>query len=270
MATGSGGLPVFRQRFGALISLSEPSKMNRRDAVKLTASAALATIGPASSLLGSAPALAQAASGGPFTLPPLGYAPEALEPHIDAQTMRIHHGTHHAAYVRNLNALVEKHPAVAKAPMEQTLGNLAAVPEAIRDGVRNNMGGHWNHSLFWKAMAPGGSKAPGGKLKSAIDASFGSVAGLQDAVNKAGLGRFGSGWAWLGVRRDGKLAVFATPYQDTPHMVEGMKGAVLGVDVWEHAYYLKYQAARAAYLTAWWNVVNWDAAGESFGRLAAG
>ncbi len=244
--------------------------MNRRDAVKLAASAALATIGPASTMLDARPAAAQAAGGGPFTLPPLGYAFDALEPHIDARTMQIHHDTHHAAYVRNLNALVEKDPALAKAPMDETLAKLASVPEAIRDGVRNNMGGHWNHSFFWKAMAPGGAKQPTGKLKAAIDAEFGSLAGMQDAVNKAGLGRFGSGWAWLGVRSDGKLGVFATPYQDTPHMVAGMRGAVLGVDVWEHAYYLKYQAARAAYLTAWWNVVNWDAAGEGFGRLAGG
>jgi Fe-Mn family superoxide dismutase len=241
--------------------------MNRRDAVKLAAGAALATVSPSAVVLGAGPAAAQAPGSQAFTLPPLGYAFDALEPHIDARTMQIHHDVHHAAYVRNLNAIVEKHPALAKAPMEETLSSISALPAEIQDGVRNNMGGHWNHSYFWTLMAPGGAKEPGGKLKEAIDAAFGSVAGLQETVNKAGLGRFGSGWAWLGVRTDGKLAVFATPYQETPHMVSGMRGAVLGVDVWEHAYYLKYQAARGNYLTAWWNVVNWDKAAENFGRL---
>lgn len=245
--------------------------MNRRDAVKMTASGALAALG-ASGVIprsGSGSAAAQAGAAPAFALPPLGYAFEALEPHIDTLTMRIHHGTHHAAYVRNLNALVEKHPQLAKAPMEKTLAAITSLPAEIRDGVRNNMGGHWNHSLFWTVMTPGGAKAPSSKLKDAIDAAFGSVAGMQDAVNKAALGRFGSGWAWLGVRRDRKLAVFSTPYQDTPHMVSGVRGAVIGVDVWEHAYYLKHQAARGAYLTAWWNVVNWDKAAENFARATS-
>lgn len=240
--------------------------MDRRDAIKLAAGAAVVTIGSAAPVL---PAVAQGPGAAAFTLPPLGYAFDALEPHIDAQTMRIHHGTHHAGYVKNLNALVAKHPALAKVPMEETLSAIEALPAELRDGVRNNMGGHWNHSFFWQVMAPGGSKAPSGELKAAIETGFGSLAALQDAVNKAGLGRFGSGWAWLGVGRDGKLKVFSTPYQDTPHMVAGIRGAVLGVDVWEHAYYLKHQAARGAYLAAWWNVVNWERAEQNYKKLAS-
>ena len=240
--------------------------MNRRDAVKLAAGAVLLPISEAA--YRAAPAAAQTPTPAHFSLPPLGYAFEALEPHIDTQTMRIHHGTHHAGYVRNLNGLVEKHPALATVPMEQTLASIGALPAAIQDGVRNNMGGHWNHSLYWQVMTPGGAREPSGNLKTAIDGTFGSIAALKEAVNKAGLGRFGSGWAWLGVGSDGKLAIFATPYQDTPHMVQGIKGGVLGVDVWEHAYYLKHQAGRAAYLSAWWNVVNWDHAAANFARLS--
>ncbi|MGE0698641.1 MAG: superoxide dismutase [Hyphomicrobiaceae bacterium] len=247
--------------------------LNRRDAVKLaTGAAALGLVPSASSpvgLSGTASAQQAVPAAGAFTLPPLGYAFEALEPHIDAETMRVHHGTHHAGYVRNLNALAAEHPALAKAPMERTLGAIDRLPAPIRDGVRNNMGGHWNHSFFWQVMAPGGSKAPTGKLATAIDASFGSMLAMQEAVTKAGLTRFGSGWAWLGVGKDGKLKVFSTPYQDTPHMVPGIKGAVLGIDVWEHAYYLKHKAARGAYLKSWWNVVNWEKAAENFGRVAS-
>lgn len=241
--------------------------MDRRHAVKLAASAALTSLGTSLIGPGPRPAVAQAAGSTAFTLPPLGYAFEALEPHIDTQTMRIHHGTHHAAYVRNLNAIVEKHPQLAKSPMEKTLASIGSLPADIREGVRNNMGGHWNHTFFWAVMTPGGAKSPSGRLKEAIDSSFGSVAGMQEAVNKAGLGRFGSGWAWLGVKRDGKLTVFSTPYQDTPHMIPGVRGAIIGVDVWEHAYYLKHQAARGAYLSAWWNAVNWDKAADNFNRL---
>ena len=240
--------------------------MDRRDAIKLTVSAAAVTIGSAAAVL---PAIAQGTQSDAFTLPPLGYAFDALEPHIDAQTMRIHHGTHHAGYVKNLNALAARLPALGKTPMEETLRAIATLPADLRDGVRNNMGGHWNHSFFWQVMAPGGAKAPSGALKTAVEATFGSVAALQDSVNKAGLGRFGSGWAWLAVGRDGKLQVFSTPYQDTPHMVADVRGAVLGVDVWEHAYYLKHQAARGSYLTAWWNVVNWNQVDENYKKLAS-
>lgn len=242
--------------------------MQRRNFMKVAASAAggMWLVPLAGAMSGQA--LAQTPPAGPFTLGPLGYGFDALEPHIDAATMRIHHGTHHAAYVRNLNAIAAQHPALGQQPMEKVLADISSLPEAIRDGVRNNMGGHWNHTFFWSLMQPGGAMAPSGRLRSEIDASFGSVVGLQEAVNKAALGRFGSGWAWLGVGADKKLAVFATPYQDTPHMVTGMRGAVLGVDVWEHAYYLKHQAGRANYLKDWWNVVNWDVAGKAYDTLA--
>lgn len=239
--------------------------MNRRDLVKLAAGVVAAGTAP---LLAGVEAEAWAQAPSPvvvpkppaFVLPPLGYAFEALEPHIDTTTMKVHHGTHHAGYVRNLNTLADKLPSLAKVPMERTLGSLAKLPADLRDGVRNNMGGHWNHSFFWAVMRPGGATAPAGPLKTAIDGAFGSIMAMQEAVNTAALNRFGSGWAWLGVGRDRRLTVFSTPYQDTPQMVAGVRGAVLGVDVWEHAYYLKHQAGRAAYLKAWWNTVNWDQA----------
>lgn len=211
-------------------------------------------------------ALAQAAQ--PFTLPPLGYPYEALEPHIDAATMRVHHTGHHQAYVNALNGLVERYADLAKRPVEAILADLASVPEAVRTPVRNNLGGHWNHTHFWELMRPGGAKEPGGDLRPAIDAAFGSVQGLMERVNGAGLSRFGSGWAWLAVDKDRKLTVISTANQDTPHM-EGMRGAVLGVDVWEHAYYLKHQSRRADYLRAWWNIVNWDKAAENFRAATA-
>jgi len=191
----------------------------------------------------------------PFELPPLPYPYDALEPHIDQLTMQIHHGKHHAAYVTNLNKALESAPHLAGRSLEDLLSNLDAVPETIRTAVRNNGGGHYNHTLFWEIMKPGGPAAPGGALADAINAAFGSVAKLQEAVNAAGLARFGSGWAWVVVEQDGRLAVTSTPNQDTPIM-EG-RTPVLGVDVWEHAYYLKYQNRRADYLAAWWNVVNW-------------
>ncbi|MDR7554464.1 MAG: superoxide dismutase [Armatimonadota bacterium] len=192
----------------------------------------------------------------PFELPPLPYPYNALEPHIDEMTMRIHHDKHHGTYVANLNKALESAPELASKPIEELLANLQAVPESIRTAVRNNGGGHYNHTLFWEIMKPGGPAAPSGALASAIDAAFGSVDKMKEAVNAAGLGRFGSGWAWVVLGRDGKLAVTSTPNQDTPIM-EGL-APVLGVDVWEHAYYLKYQNRRADYLQAWWNVVNWD------------
>lgn len=244
--------------------------MNRRDLVKLTAGAVVAGGTPplvlgAALAQGTSPvAGAVSAKPAPFVLPALGYAPDALEPHIDATTMRIHHGTHHAGYVRNLNLLAEKYPPIATAPMERTLASIGNLPVAIRDGVRNNMGGHWNHSFFWDLMTPGGPKAPTGALNDAIISAFGSVPAMQEAMNAAALSRFGSGWAWVGVGRDRKLTVFSTPYQDTPQMIAGVRGAVLGVDVWEHAYYLKHQASRANYLKAWWNTVNWDKSSARF------
>ncbi len=192
----------------------------------------------------------------PFELPPLPYPYNALEPHIDEMTMRIHHDKHHGTYVANLNKALESAPDLAGKPIEELLANLQAVPENIRTAVRNNGGGHYNHTLFWEIMKPGGPAAPSGALVSAIEAAFGSVDKMKEAVNAAGLGRFGSGWAWVVLGRDGRLAVTSTPNQDTPIM-EGL-APVLGVDVWEHAYYLKYQNRRADYLQAWWNVVNWD------------
>jgi Fe-Mn family superoxide dismutase len=194
-----------------------------------------------------------------YELPALGYDFAALEPHIDAQTMQIHHDKHHQAYVNNLNAALEKHPELS-ADLETMLKDLNSVPEDIRAAVRNNGGGHYNHAFFWKLMTPGGSNAPTGDLKTAIDA-FGGLDSLKEKINAAGAARFGSGWAWL-VVKDGALQVVSTANQDTP-LEMGAK-PVLGVDVWEHAYYLKYQNLRPKYLEAWWNTVNWDMAEQNF------
>lgn len=188
------------------------------------------------------------------TLPPLPYAPEALEPHIDAQTMNIHHGKHHQAYVTNLNAAIEKAPELAGWSLDDLCRRINEVPMAVRTAVRNNGGGHWNHSLFWQLMAPNAGGEPTGALGEAIVAAFGSFATFKEQFQAAGMGRFGSGWAWL-VSDHGKLSIVSTPNQDNP-LMEG-KHAILGVDVWEHAYYLKYQNRRADYLGAFWNVVNW-------------
>jgi superoxide dismutase, Fe-Mn family len=188
-------------------------------------------------------------------LAPLPYDATALEPHIDAQTMQIHHGKHHAAYVNNLNAALEKHPALFDKTAEALIADLASVPEDIRTAVRNNAGGHVNHTMFWSLMsATPGAISP--ELQSAIEAAFGSLDAFKGEFEKAGLGRFGSGWAWL-IVEGGKVSIVSTPNQDNPIM-EGKK-AILGVDVWEHAYYLKYQNRRADYLKAWWSVVDWAA-----------
>ena len=197
-----------------------------------------------------------------FTLAPLPYDHAALEPHIDAQTMQIHHGKHHQAYVTNLNAALESLPALASLSIEALIGDLNQVPEAQRPAVRNNGGGHYNHTLFWELMTPGGAKEPQGDLAQAIAQGFGGLPGFKEQFQKAGLGRFGSGWAWLVRDKAGKLTIESTPNQDSPVM-EG-KHAVLGCDVWEHAYYLKYQNRRADYLSAWWNVLNWSIAGARF------
>jgi Fe-Mn family superoxide dismutase len=189
-------------------------------------------------------------------LAPLPYAHDALEPHIDAQTMQIHHGKHHAAYVNNLNAALEKFPDLQGKSAEDLIKDLSAVPEAIRTAVRNNGGGHVNHTMFWQLMGPKGGGAPTGKVADAINGAFGSFDAFKDQMNKGGAGRFGSGWVWL-VDAGGKLVVESTANQDNP-MSEGKK-PIMGIDVWEHAYYLKYQNRRPDYLAAWWNVVNWDA-----------
>jgi len=191
----------------------------------------------------------------PFTLPPLPYAPDALEPHIDKATMELHHGKHHATYVTNLNKALESAPEVASMPIEQLLANnCAAVPENIRTAVRNNGGGHMNHSMFWKIMTPNAPGKPEGALAEAIMATFGSFDQFKEKFNAAGAGRFGSGWAWL-IKDGTKVEITSTANQDNPIM-DG-KNAVMGLDVWEHAYYLKYQNRRPEYMAAWWNVVNW-------------
>lgn len=195
----------------------------------------------------------------PHQLPALPYDFGALEPHIDSQTMQIHHGKHHQAYVTNLNAALDKHPELHAKSLDDLLRDLSAVPDDIRTAVRNNGGGHWNHSLFWKLMAPNAGGAPTGVVAEAITSSFGSFDKFKEQFAAAGMGRFGSGWAWL-VSSGSKLEIVSTPNQDNP-LMEG-KRAILGVDVWEHAYYLKYQNRRADYLGAWWNVVNWTEVGQ--------
>lgn len=189
-----------------------------------------------------------------YELPSLPYAHDALEPHIDAQTMEIHHGRHHATYVNNLNAALEGHD-VGNKSVEELISNLDALPEGIRTAVRNNGGGHANHSLFWQILSPNGGGAPTGELAQAINDTFGSFEKFQEQFTDAAVKRFGSGWAWL-VVKDGKLAVTSTPNQDSP-LMEGAT-PILGLDVWEHAYYLKYQNKRPDYIKAFWNVVNWD------------
>ncbi|MFM8301514.1 MAG: superoxide dismutase [Gemmatimonadota bacterium] len=191
------------------------------------------------------------------TLPTLPYAPEALEPHIDAQTMQIHHGKHHQAYVNNLNAAIEKAPELASWSLEQLNRDIAKIPESVRTAVRNNGGGHWNHALFWTLMAPNAGGAPSGALATAIDTAFGDFAKFRDAFKAAAIGRFGSGWAWLVAAKDGSVAIESSPNQDNP-LMEG-RHAILGLDVWEHAYYLRYQNRRPDYIDAWWNVVQWGA-----------
>jgi len=197
-----------------------------------------------------------------FTLPPLPYDAAALEPHIDAQTMQIHHGKHHQTYVTNLNAALESQPALQNLSIDALIGDLSKVSDATRTAVRNNGGGHANHTLYWELMTPGGAKEPEGDLAKALESGFGGLAGFKEQFQKAGLGRFGSGWAWLVRDKSGKLAIESTPNQDSPIM-DG-KSVVLGCDVWEHAYYLKYQNRRADYLSAWWNVLNWSVVGRRF------
>jgi Fe-Mn family superoxide dismutase len=199
----------------------------------------------------------------PFTLPPLPYPTNALEPSIDAQTMEIHHGKHHAAYVNNLNAAIEKTPELQGKSLEDLLKNLNAVPESVRTAVRNNAGGHWNHSMFWQIMAPNAGGQPTGKLADAIKSAFGDFEKFKEQFSAAGGARFGSGWAWL-LNDGGKLSIVSTPNQDNPIM-DGKAAPILGLDVWEHAYYLKYQNRRPDYMKAWWNVVNWAEVAKRFG-----
>ena len=199
-----------------------------------------------------------------FTLPALPYALDALEPHIDATTMGIHHGKHHQAYVTNLNAAIDKAPELASLSIEALLADLSKVPEAIRGAVRNNGGGHWNHSLFWEIMGPNAGGEPTGELGALLTSTFGTYSAFRDQLKAAGVGRFGSGWAWL-THSGGKLAISSSPNQDNPIMDGGKPADILlGVDVWEHAYYLKYQNKRPDYLDAWFNTIHWSNVGERF------
>ena len=198
----------------------------------------------------------------PHTLPPLPYDKAALEPHIDATTMEIHHGRHHNAYITNLNNALAGNAELEAKSIDELCTGISAVPEAIRGAVRNNGGGHWNHTFFWSSMAPNAGGAPTGDLAAAIDSAFGSFDAFKEAFAKAGVTRFGSGWAWL-VKKDGKLAITSTPNQDNP-LMDASGTPLLGLDVWEHAYYLKYQNKRPDYIAAWWNVVNWPLVAERF------
>ena len=207
-----------------------------------------------------------------FELPKLPYAPTALEPHIDAKTMEIHHGKHHNAYVTNANNALKDHPTLANLDVNTLIADLSKVPETIRGAIRNNAGGHSNHSFFWTIMGPGKGGAPKGKLAEAINATWGSFDKFKEEFAKAAATRFGSGWAWLVVGADKKLSIGSTANQDSPLMgkaVAGIEGKpVIGLDVWEHAYYLNYQNRRPDYVTAWWNVVDWDAAEKNYHAAA--
>jgi Fe-Mn family superoxide dismutase len=202
-----------------------------------------------------------------YTLPPLPYAADSLEPYIDKMTMEIHHDRHHKAYVDNANKALEGHAELGKLSVEQLLRDVSRVPDNVRQALINNAGGHANHSMFWEIMAKGAGGKPSGPLADEINKTFGDFATFQSQLKQAGVGRFGSGWAWL-VYGDGKLQVTSTPNQDSPYM----KGQfpIMGIDVWEHAYYLKYQNKRPDYIDAWWNVVNWNAVGERFTKAKAG
>ena len=233
--------------------------LNRRNLIFGGAAIAGAVLAPRA-VFAQAPA-------GPFKLDPLPYPTNALEPHIDARTMEIHHGRHHQAYVTNLNNVAKDHPAIAQRPLQDLLAKLNDVPEAVRTAVRNNGGGHANHTMFWQIMGPGGGE-PDGEVNGAIQRDFGGLQTLQGRFNEAGGRVFGSGWVFVTVDKDGKLAVETKPNQDTP-LMDG-KRALLGNDVWEHAYYLNYQNRRADYLRAWWNTVNWKAIGERYAAAKAG
>ncbi|MHB8586571.1 MAG: superoxide dismutase [Thermoplasmatota archaeon] len=209
-----------------------------------------------------------------FKLPELPYAYDALEPVIDKQTMEIHHQKHHGAYVNNLNTAIQGKAEWESKTVDQLVADLNKVPAEVRNAVRNNGGGHWNHSFFWQIMAPkgrGGGGAPQGELARQIDADLGGLAKMKEDVNKAGVGRFGSGWAWVIVNAQGKLEIVSTPNQDNPLMMgvaEKTGTPILGIDVWEHAYYLKYQNRRADYLNAWWDLINWPKVAEHFSHAA--
>jgi len=236
----------------------------RRGMIQTAAGLAAAALSPPIVLAQTSPA---PAGPGPFRQDPLPYAANALEPSIDARTMEIHYGKHHAAYVANLNSVAKDHPQIAQMPLEQLLAKLGELPESIRTMVRNNAGGHANHTMFWQIMGAGAGK-PEGEIAAAIERDLGGLDKLQADFNAAGLRVFGSGWVFVTVSRDGKLAIETRPNQDSP-LMDG-KRALLGNDVWEHAYYLQYQNRRADYLKAWWNVLNWPKVTERYAAAKSG
>lgn len=238
---------------------------DRRSFLRTAGAVALMT---AVSARGMGAAFAETAPDGPFTLPPLPYDPAALEPHIDTTTMGLHHDKHHQTYITNLNKALKDHAELAKLPLEDLLAKIDETPDTVRTALRNNGGGHANHSMFWQIMGPPGGPAPDGDLKAAIDRDLGGLEKLQGDFNTAGTKVFGSGWVFVTVDKSGKLALVSKPNQDTPLMDGGR--VLFGNDVWEHAYYLKYQNKRADYLKAWWNVVNWKAVGERYAAAQAG
>lgn len=238
--------------------------MTRRKALKTTALTTLACAAGSAVQFASAQnagSSTAATPSGPFKLPPLPYALDALEPHVDARTMEIHHGKHHATYVANLNKALADHPMLTDKSVAELLEQLTSLPESIRAAVRNNGGGHYNHTLFWQMMKKDGGGEPKGELAKAIDKSFGSFNGFKEQFTKAALGQFGSGWAWL-ISENKQLKIESTPNQDSP--ISREIPPLLGIDVWEHAYYLKYQNRRADYVNAWFNAVNWDYVAERF------
>jgi Fe-Mn family superoxide dismutase len=250
----------------SLLSLSRFS-LSRRHFFGAAASIA-AVVNAPRALLAQAPAATPApAPTGPFTVPPLTYPTNAFEPHIDAKTMEIHHDKHHGAYVAALNGFAKDHPEIAAKPIVEVLGNLDAVPEAIRTGVRNNLGGHANHTMFWEIMGPNGGK-PEGEVLGAINRDLGGLDKFQTDFDTAGVRQFGSGWVFVTVTKDGKLEIETRPNQDTPLMTG--KRVLFGNDVWEHAYYLNYQNRRPDYLKAWWHTLNWNKISERYAAAKAG
>jgi Fe-Mn family superoxide dismutase len=253
---------------------STPAPITRRDAVKIIGggAAVLGLAGMATLSASAAPTplvVPRSTSGDlkqPFTLPPLGYGYDALEPHIDARTMEIHYTKHHQAYITNANKALDGHPALLSLTAEDILRNLPAIPDSMRGVLRNNVGGHVNHSFFWKVIGPNRGGLPSGALAQAIDQGFGSFEACKAQFNEAAMKRFGSGWAWLSLK-GGRLQIHSTANQDSP-LTEGAI-PVLGLDVWEHAYYLKHQNVRADYVTAFWSVVNWEQAGANFAAAKA-